>query len=158
MTKANPELKRLMSRDAFTNATRLREMDIPIPEVGTFRVRELNGDQRMKYLDFLEVDDNGTAKFGPAKQVRFNEFVISMGVIDGDGSRIFSTYDDVPDLRKDVSELLCAAILRLSLMLTDQARNQLASETKRRLIELFGEATNNPPNGGTRTSPTSGTP
>jgi hypothetical protein len=111
-TKAN--LKLLGTRDAFGKAADLRECDIELPEIGTVCIRELTAKQRLAYLEYLEVDKDGKAQFGQEKQVYFNKFIISMGVIGENGQPMFRDLQDVPDLRFDVSEKITEEILILS--------------------------------------------
>ena len=109
----HPELKRLNNRDIFGQAAYLREMEIEIPEIGIVKIRELTAKQRLLYLEYLEIDDKGKPQFGQEKQVNFDKFIISMGVL-GDSGPMFHTIEDVPDLRFDVAEKLTEEILIIS--------------------------------------------
>jgi hypothetical protein len=109
----HPELKRLSTRDIFGQAAYLREKDIEIDGIGIVRIREMTTKQRLAYLEYIEVDANGKAQFGQEKQVNFNKFIVSMGVI-GDSGPMFRDVADVPDLRFDVLETLTEEILIIS--------------------------------------------
>jgi hypothetical protein len=109
----NPALKRLNTRDLFGQAAYLREKDVPIEGIGIFRIRELDAAQRLLYLEYLEIDDKGKPQFGQAKQVGFNKFIVSMGVI-GDSGLMFHDIADMPEIRFDVAEKLTEEILELS--------------------------------------------
>jgi hypothetical protein len=109
----HPELKRLNTRDIFGQAAYLREKDVEMPEIGVVRIREFTAKQRLAYLEYLEMDANGKPQFSTEKQVNFNKFIVSMGVI-GDSGLMFRDLQDVPDLRFDVLETITREILTIS--------------------------------------------
>ena len=122
----NLELERLVSRQTFAKAARLREKEITVADLGIVRIRELDTAQRIRYMEYLEIDpDSGKPKFNQAKQVEFNKFVISMGLITGDSTKDNEQGDlmypdgSVPEIRMDVADRISKAILYLSGILPD---------------------------------------
>lgn len=132
----NTELERLVSKQQLIKASRLREKEIAIEGIGVVRIRELTTAQRLKYLEYLEIGDDGKPHFPQVKQVEFNKFVIAIGVINGDSTKNDEQGDlmfpdgDVPDMRMDVAENITKEILILSGILpTPEAKKTLPNGT-----------------------------
>ena len=132
----NSDLERLVSRQKFIQASRLREKEIVIDGIGIVRIRELSTDQRLKYLEYLEIGEDGKPHFPQSKQVEFNKFVIEMGVINGDSTKNGEQGDlmfpdgDVPDMRMDIAEKITHEILVLSGILKEaEAKNTTPNDT-----------------------------
>ena len=132
----NSDLERLVSKQALLKASRLREKEIALDGIGVVRIRELSNAQRLKYLEYLEIGEDGKPHFPQAKQVEFNKFVIGMGVINGDSTKNDEQGDpmfpdgDVPDMRMDIAEKITHEILVLSGILKDaEAKNTTPNDT-----------------------------
>jgi hypothetical protein len=131
MTKGKvTPLTHLMNREAFLKASHLRTQEVSIPDVGTVTVRELSTAQRKEYVEYLELDKDNQPKFSVEKQVDFNKFIISLGLIDETGSRMFASYKDVPELRQDVADAIAKAIMQLSGIIPQDAKLPLAETPK----------------------------
>ena len=114
MTKGKKtELARL-DRASFLAASHLRREDVVLPDVGIISIKEFTAPQRLAYLKYLEVGADGLPKFPPEKQVNRSKFILSLGCINEDGSPMFETIDEVPEMRADYYEIIGKAILRLS--------------------------------------------
>jgi hypothetical protein len=103
-----------MDREAFLKASKLRQQDLEIPEVGVITIRELTTGQRKQYIEYLELDKDNKPTLSIDKQVEMNKFIISLGVISEDGSRMFASPTDVPDMRQDMADTIAKGIMVLS--------------------------------------------
>jgi hypothetical protein len=119
--KAKTDIERLVSLEKLKAHAGLREKEIELPEIGVIRIRELTVAQRLAWLEYMEVGEDGKAHWSLAKQARGNQFIISMGVICGDvnrngeqGDAMFKSVNDVPELRFDVLDSLAYEIMFLS--------------------------------------------
>jgi hypothetical protein len=125
----NAELERLVSKQKFIAAAHLREKELEIDGIGVVRIRELTTEQRKQYLEYLELGEDGKPHFAQAKQVDFNKFIVSMGLINGDEVRNGEQGDlmfpdgNVPDLRFDVLDTISHEILILSGLVPGEAKN-----------------------------------
>jgi hypothetical protein len=127
MTKGknrNPELVRLDSASLLAGSP-LRREDVVIPEIGIVLIQEFTAPQRLAYLKFLEIGDDGLPKFKPEKQVLLSKFILSLGCRNPDGSLMFESMDAIPDLRADVYEIVGTAILQLSGILPKEVADNL---------------------------------
>jgi len=114
MTKGKKtELARL-DRASFLAASHLRREDVALPDVGVVSIKEFTAPQRLAYLKYLEIGADGLPKFPPEKQVNLSKFILSLGCINEDGSPMFASMDEVPEMRADYYEIIGKAILQLS--------------------------------------------
>jgi hypothetical protein len=125
----NTELIRL-DRASFLAASHLRREDVVIPETGTILIQEFTAPQRLAYLKYLEVGADGLPKFPPEKQVNLSKLILSLGCINDDGTLMFASADEVPDMRADYYEIIGKAILRLSGIIPDEVADNLPNEKK----------------------------
>jgi len=106
--------RRQLNLAGLTTAAKMRQKELDVPDVGAVLIRELTADQRREYIEYLEMKD-GKPTFGYDKQVVFNKFITSMGLIDPDtGLRMFASMEAVPDLRSDALDIIVKNILILS--------------------------------------------
>lgn len=106
--------KRHLTRDEITASFALRRQEVPVLELGTVLIQEFSAAQRLAYIEYLEIKDDGMPGFKPDKAVNLSKLIISLGVINEDGTPMWKSIDDVPELRDDANEAIGKAILRLS--------------------------------------------
>jgi len=114
-----------LDRASFLAASQLRREEVVIPEIGSILIQEFTAAQRLEYLKYLELGDDGLPKFKPEKQVLLSKFILSLGCINEDGVPMFSGIADIPDLRADVYEIVGTAILQLSGILPKEVADNL---------------------------------
>jgi hypothetical protein len=119
----NPELAHLMDRNAFVEAGRLRQEAVPLPESGALLVREFDARDYIEYMSYFKYDDKGEPSWAEVERMEFYKFVVHLGAINPDGSRMFPAFSDMPSLRADFLRPAADCILRLSGLKKEVADN-----------------------------------
>jgi hypothetical protein len=123
--------RKQLNRAGFITAAKLRQRELDVEDVGVVLIQELTARQRMDYIEYLEMKD-GKPSFGYDKQVNFSKFIASLGVLDPEtGQRMFTTSEDVPDLRSDALDIIVKNILILSGILPSEVPDTLPNGSER---------------------------
>jgi hypothetical protein len=104
----------ILSRDAFVRAAHLEHKEVVIPGIGTVLVRGFTGPEYIRYIKYFEFDAERKPQWSDEKRMDFNKYVVSVGTINPDGSKMFPNFESMPDLRPDVLRTLTMEIQKLS--------------------------------------------
>jgi hypothetical protein len=121
--KKNPELARLMDRQALTLAYAPRRKEVDLPEGGSILVQEFIGPSYLAYQQYFEwkdVEGKPVPQWTPEKRVNLYKFVTHLCAINPDGTRMFPDFETMPDLRADVLKLCYDSIMELSFPKEDE--------------------------------------
>ena len=105
-------MSRLTSKEDFVTSAGLRREDVDT-EAGIITVQEFTVAQRKAYITYLKVKDN-LPTASAVEMAGLARFVASMGIVDGEGDRIFPTVEDMPEMASAVIEKCATRILQLS--------------------------------------------
>jgi hypothetical protein len=103
-----------LTRQEILERLKLRQEEVEVPGGYHVLIQELTALQRLKYIEFLELGDDNKSKMAPEKATKHNKMIASLGCINDDGTPMWASADDVPDLRDDAFEKINRAILKLA--------------------------------------------
>jgi hypothetical protein len=118
--KRNPELARLMNRDAFVNSARLRREQVSF-DGGAILCQEFTARDFVEYIAYFKRDDKGVPQWSDIEQVELWKFVTHLGAINPDGTKMFPDFAEMPDLQPDVLRTIGTKILHLSKVISEVA-------------------------------------
>jgi hypothetical protein len=118
----HPELA-LLDRNAFVARAGLRQEEVPLPEGGALLVREFTSADYVEYMSYFKYDAEGKPSWSEVERMDFLRFVVHLGAINPDGSRMFPDFVTMPHLRSEYLRPVADSILFMSGLKKEVADN-----------------------------------